>query len=78
MGVMCPVFKSLGVVPLLSMFLQMICKGDAMEFLVFWKRKAGNPSGPGADEGESVPISLMKSSVDKLKSPSVGVCDSSI
>ena len=59
---MCPVFKSFGVVPLLSMFLQMICRGNAMEFLVFWRRIAGNPSGPGADEGDSVPISLMNSS----------------
>ena len=30
-----------------------------MEFLVFSRRIAGNPSGPGADEGESVPISLI-------------------
>ena len=44
---MCPVFKSFGVIPLLSMFLQMI---NAMESLVFWRRIAGNPSGPGADE----------------------------
>ena len=48
-----------------------------MESSVFWRRIAGNPSGPGADEGDSAPISLMNSSVDKLKSSSVGVCDSS-
>ena len=44
---------------------------------VFRRRIAGNPSGPGADEGDSDSISLMNSSVVKSKSSSVGTVDSS-